>query len=63
MEYKSYLKFLLGFTAGIVAGSVLGVLVAPRSGKDTRKQIKEMTEDTKEQINDFIRKGEQLFSK
>ncbi|OGF45302.1 MAG: hypothetical protein A2231_11265 [Candidatus Firestonebacteria bacterium RIFOXYA2_FULL_40_8] len=64
MENKnSVLKGVVVFSAGLVIGSVLAVLFAPKSGKETREQIKELTVETKDKINDFIKKGEELFSK
>ena len=62
MGNRDNLKPLLGLTAGIAIGAVLGVLFAPKSGKDTREQIKGITEDTKEKIKEFIKKGEELLS-
>ena len=60
---NSLLKGVLIFAAGAVAGSILAILFAPRSGKETREQIKDVTEDTKERIGVFLKKGEELFSK
>ena len=56
MENKnSVLKGVVVFSAGLVIGSVLAVLFAPKSGKETREQIKELTVETKDKINDFIK--------
>ena len=64
MENKNHiLKGVVVFSPGLVIGSVLAVLFAPKSGKETREQIKEITGETKDKINDFIKKGEELFSK
>ena len=64
MENKNnFLKGLVIFTVGVAAGAVLAVLFAPKSGKETREQIKDLTEETKEKISEFVKKGEELFSK
>jgi gas vesicle protein len=39
---------LLTFTVGAVAGFVAGILLAPASGKETRKKIREQAEKTGE---------------
>jgi len=39
---------LLTFTAGAVAGFVVGILFAPASGKETRKKIKDQAIKTSE---------------
>jgi gas vesicle protein len=36
--YKLF-KFLLGLSLGMLAGFVVAMLLAPESGKDTRRQI------------------------
>ena len=62
-ERNHFLNGVLIFAAGVVAGSVVAVLFAPKSGKETREQIKDMTDETKEKISEFIKKGEELFSR
>jgi len=39
---------LLTFTAGAVAGFIVGILFAPASGKETRKKIKDQAVKTSE---------------
>ena len=50
-------KLLLGLVSGAVAGAVVGLLYAPKKGKDTRKAITEKGDDyikgANKSINDF----------
>lgn len=50
-------KVVLGLLAGIAAGAVLGILLAPEKGSDTRKKISKKGEDfsgaMKEKFNEF----------
>jgi len=48
---------LLTFVAGAAAGFVVGILVAPASGKETRKKIKEQAVRTGEAAKDGYEKG------
>jgi len=45
----SFLAFILG---GLL-GTVLGVLYAPRSGKETRNSIKKLGEEIADKVNDL----------
>lgn len=58
---------LKGVIIGGLIGAVLGVLYAPKSGKETRRQICGLTEDVlqkaKEQYEDAMRKIENLADK
>ncbi|MDX6770193.1 MAG: YtxH domain-containing protein [Elusimicrobiota bacterium] len=47
---------LLGFIAGAAVGAALGVLFAPRSGKETREQLGDWLKDRRE-------KGEELLAR
>ena len=38
-------KFLIGTLSALVAGVAIGLLVAPKNGKDTRKLIKNKAND------------------
>ncbi len=46
------------FTAGIASGFVLGLLLAPQKGKDTRKQVKDTAEAWKNKLSNLFGKGE-----
>lgn len=71
-------KFIAGFVIGGVVGAVAGILLAPRSGEETREMIKESSQkaydkaaNTVKEIqekaesisNDMARKGEELINK
>lgn len=50
-------KVLLGVLGGIAVGAIAGVMLAPASGKKTRKRIMNKTKDyagdLKDQLNDL----------
>lgn len=50
-------KFLLGALIGAAAGVVVGVMFAPRSGKETRKIIGEKAKEYSEKGKDLVQKG------
>ncbi len=39
------MKKLLSLVGGIAIGAILGILLAPQSGKDTREQIKKLIQE------------------
>jgi gas vesicle protein len=51
-------KVILGFLGGAAAGAILGVLYAPKSGRETREEISqkssEYADDVKSKFNDFV---------
>ncbi len=51
-------KVLLGVLAGVAAGALMGILLAPEKGSTTRKQIMdkgdEYTDDLKAKFEDFF---------
>jgi len=50
-------KIAFGAVVGAVAGFVTGVLVAPKSGKETRNDIKDVTSKAKNDVNENIEKA------
>ena len=56
-------KAILGVVAGIAAGAVLGVLLAPGKGSETRRKLSKKGEDLADAVNDRIdRKFEEMVS-
>ena len=53
-------EVMLAFVLGGIIGAAVGILYAPRSGKDTRKKLKDISEDLSEKIGDV---GEEVKSK
>ena len=51
-------KVVLGALAGLAAGAVLGILLAPDKGSNTRKKMTDKAgsyaDDLKEKFNDFV---------
>ena len=54
---------ILGFVAGAAIGAALGVLFAPRSGKETRELIASKARGTKDDVDELIEKGRAEWSK
>ncbi|PZP47346.1 MAG: hypothetical protein DI598_11100 [Pseudopedobacter saltans] len=50
-------QILIGSISGIVAGAVVGLLLAPQSGKETRQKIADSAEDWKKKLKKFKNKS------
>lgn len=61
----------LSFLTGVLLGTGLGLLMAPQSGRRTRRQLKnyiddtadrfnEFADDTKDRMSDFVEKGKRF---
>jgi len=46
-------KILIGAFAGLVAGAIVGLLLAPASGTETRQKIADSADDMKKRMQDF----------
>jgi gas vesicle protein len=55
-------KGILKFLGGLAAGATLGVLFAPRSGKETRELIAEKASEQKDKLDDLIVHGRKEWS-
>ena len=56
-EYKNHtnpLNVLVGMVIGGLAGAVTMLLLAPQSGKDTRKQIQEKGIELRDRTNEIV---------
>lgn len=56
-ENTALVPFLLG---GIV-GAAVGLLLAPKSGREMRKQIKELASDARGRISSTVGKGMNMY--
>jgi len=50
-------SLLLSFLLGGVVGAGLALLVAPQSGEETRRKIKELADDIKDKTNEYIKEA------
>jgi gas vesicle protein len=48
---------------GIAMGVVLGIMFAPKSGKETRKDISEKIDDAKDKIEELKDEGKDILDK
>lgn len=62
---KTTSKVILSLLAGVAAGSVLGLLIAPESGEETRKKLaksaKKLNENLKTTISDLSQKSQEAL--
>ena len=62
----SVTRFLAGFAVGVVIGAVAGVLLAPKSGEETREMIGDFASDvakkTDERVKDIQKKADDIVS-
>ncbi|TXH24629.1 MAG: YtxH domain-containing protein [Cyclobacteriaceae bacterium] len=51
-------KVIGGICLGAIAGTIAGILIAPASGRDTRRQLKDktqaMTNEIKSSVGDYV---------
>ena len=56
-EEGSFFKFVFGMFSGVISGLVLGLLVAPKPGKEMREDLvaksSELKEFTKDRLGEF----------
>ena len=54
---------LLAFLGGAAVGAVVGLLLAPRSGKETRERIMKRAEDARDDLDELIDKAREEWGK
>lgn len=57
-EHSIFLPFLVGGTVG----SIVGLLLAPKPGKEMRKQIRDLAEDSKHKVASAIYKSREFYT-
>jgi len=60
-EIKEGRSFLVPFVVGGLVGAGVALLLAPKSGKELRKDIKDIASSTREKITTTIDKGKELY--
>jgi gas vesicle protein len=55
-------SWLLSFVLGGLIGAAVALLMAPKSGRQTREQIKDMAQDAKEKAEDYYDQARSRFS-
>ncbi len=56
-------KTLLGVLLGLTAGAAIGILLAPRSGKETRQILKKKGKKAQEDLSDLLDEGYDQWKK
>lgn len=51
--------FALGILSGVVAGVVVGILYAPKSGEETRQELKEVIDEAREKYSPEVLKAKE----
>ena len=60
---KSVNSFLTGLLAGAAIGGIVALLYAPRSGKETREQLKTRFDELEKELEDLKGKASQKTGK
>ena len=61
LNVKNGRSLLVSFLVGGVIGAGAALLLAPKSGKDLRKDIKDMATDTRDKIATTVEMGKELY--
>ncbi len=56
-------KFALGAVFGALVGTITGVLIAPKSGKETREDLMKKAEELKENSGELVDKAKKESKK
>jgi gas vesicle protein len=63
MKNEDPISFFKGVVFGVMAGAVAGILLAPKSGKETREDIKKFAEDFEEKAVDVYTDSKKILMK
>ncbi len=64
LVYKKKRSFTTPLVAGgIIAGAGIALLLAPKTGKALRKDIKEIAADTRDKVDALVDKGKNFYKK
>jgi gas vesicle protein len=61
LDEKREGSFLIPFLIGGLVGAGIALLLAPKSGKELRKDIADMTANTRDRVTDTIDKGKDMY--
>jgi len=53
-DRESGSSFFIGFIVGVIAGAAIGILYAPKPGKETRAMLKEKAAEFKDKASDMF---------
>ena len=62
LNVKSERSVLIPFLVGGVIGAGIALLLAPKSGRELRKDIKGIASDTRDKIATTVDKGKELYT-
>jgi gas vesicle protein len=54
-------SIIVPLLVGGIVGATLGILLAPKTGRETRKQIKDLAGDTKEKLGLAIDRSKEFY--
>ena len=61
LNVKNEQSVLVPFLVGGIVGAGIALLLAPKSGKELRKDIKDMATDTRDKLTTTVEKGKELY--
>ena len=60
---KEFSSFMSGLTVGALAGVAAGILMAPKSGKETREEIKKLAVDLSDRATDLYLDASEMLQR
>ncbi len=54
-------RFVVGFLVGGIVGALTGILLAPKSGKELRKDIKDVASKTRDKLSSTVERSKELY--